>query len=399
VASRPHHPRWITPLLAWALATCALPVAAKTMYYVPTASGQTGAWVVSFGDSDKVRVVGQVGNRQGTYTDSGTEQVVTLNKALSYEYLSAPGDVDCHGQRYQKRYDLQQLVFRRDANVSSKKGKSSIVEIGVIVHVGGCTPGTVEPSGSPSDPGYPVQHFAENKRAPMADVAAGFTIAGFREGPAPDPYLNPFAQIAADRLTLDNATTARFLGSGTTVAASLNAEQWLVLAMPGFERGYTRIVLNSASGTETWMEAEFQDGKAQRVTNVMMVKPVPGASFGTKSEAARIWESFVGIGTNTPFFFTLYGNWTGETISKNIAANTESRVPLTWGFDGSDIVTSRTLGGGSVVATRRWQPLSRTGKYVVVMEEEVRKPSASPSFVYIPARVVFYVDRGKATPP
>ena len=382
------------------LSVLALPAAARTMFYVPVSFGQTGSWYVVFGSGGKARLVGQAGNRQGNYTDSGTEQVVTLGSALSYEYLSAPNDVDCNGKRYQKRYDLKQIIFRRGASVSANKGKSSVVEIGTIVHVGGCTPGATEPVGSVSDPGYEMHHRATNSRTPMTDVVAGFTMAGFREGAAPDAYLNPYAQIAADGLTLDDATTARFTGTDTTVAASLDAEQWLVLQMPGFQRGYTRILLNSASGTETWMEAEFSGGKPQRVTNVLMVKPMPGATFGTKSEASRMWESMIGLGTNNPFFFHLYGNWTGETVSKDIAAASAFRVPLTWRFDGGDVVTSRGVGSnGSTLAERRWLPLARTGKYIVVMEQEVRTPPASAAFVYIPWRVIFYLDRGKATPP
>ena len=113
-----------------------------------------------------------------------------------------------------------------------------------------------------------------------------------------------------------------------------------------------------------------------------------------------MWESMIGLGTNNPFFFHLYGNWTGETVSKDIAAASEFRGPLTWLFDFGDIVTKRGVGsGGLTLAERRWLPLSRTGKYITVMEQELRTPQGGATFVYIPWRVIFYLDRGKATPP
>jgi hypothetical protein len=385
--------------LVAALAASALPAAAKTMIYVPESYGFTGAWYVALNATDgKARLVGDVGAKAGTYTDNGIEILVSLSKPLSYEALTGPGKLDCNGQQYLRRTDIKQVLFRRVDGTGVNKGKSRVVEIGEVVDIGGCTPGAKTPFGSVSDEGFPMLHRSTASREPMTDVVAGFTIAGMREPLRPDPYSNPYASLAADVVNLESATAVRFKDSNSLVNAALTSDQWLVLDLPGFQRGYTRFSVNTGNGIETWLEAEWKDGKPQTVTNLMMTKPLPGASFGTKAATSRMWESFVGLGTNNPFLFYLYRDFTGDRVQKDIAAATETRTPIAWHYEDLEVVSSRTTAGGKLIE-RAWVPLGRTGKYMSVMELEVHTPPGGLPYVYIPPRVVFYVDRGAAYPP
>lgn len=395
--------RWIASRLAAALgialfAALAQPALARTMIYVPESYGLTGAWYAVLANDGKARLVGDVGAKSGTYTDNGIEILVTLTKPLSYEVLTGPNQLDCNGFQYLRRTDIQQVLFRRVDGTGVNKGKSRVVEIGQHVDIGGCTPGAKTAFGSVADEGYAMFHRSTANREPMTDVVAGWTIAGVRVPPRPDPYYSPYVLLDADVVTLESATTVHFQRSGQVVGAALNSDQWLVLDMPGFQRAYTRFSVNTGNGMEIWIEAEWKDGKPQTVTNVLMTKPLPGTNFGTKAATSRMWESFVGLGGNNPFFFYLYRDFTGDRVQKDLVAATEVRTAIAWRFDGPDVVTSRTIGGGAL-SERRWTPLGRTGKNMAVMEQEIRTPSGGTPYLYIPPRVVFYVDRGAAYPP
>ena len=377
------------------LAAWAVPAAAKTMIYVPESYGYTGSWYVVLKSDATARLVGEVGAKSGTYTDDGTEILVSLNKPLSYEFMSK--FLDCNGLQYTQRRDVKQVLFRRVDGSNVNKGKSRVVEIGEIVDVTGCTPGAKTAFGSVSDEGFPMLHLTTAKREPMTDAVAGLTIAGFREPPRPDPYYNPYVSLEADVVTFDTDTTVHFQRSGHVVNATLTSDQWLVLDMPTFQRGYTRVSINTSNGIETWLEATFKDGKPQTVTNVMMSKPLVGASFGTKAATSRMWESGLFVGSTHPFFFYLFRDFTGDRVETDLVAATEFHIPITWRYEGLDVVTSRTSNG--TLIERRWTPVGRTGKNMALMEQEIRTPSGGSPYVYIPARLTFYIDRGAAYPP
>lgn len=379
-------------LLTVGLAAMTLPAAAKNMFYVADGYGSSYAWYLVLNEADKkARLVGGLGSQAGTYTDNGTEILVTLNKPFS---SLLTGGLVCNQDQPTVRHDVEQVLFRRVDSTGVNSGKSQVVEIGKDTILDTCKAGEVIPFGSLSDEGTPMLHRSAAKRAAMIDVVAGLTLAGLREEV---DSADPSGRLQADIATLDSDTTVHFQRTGHVVNTTLTTDQWLVLQLPGGERGYTRVIVNASTGLESWIEADFKDGKPQKATGVLMVKPIPGASFGSKAEASRMWETTLFVGTNNPLYFYLYGNYNGEKISKDIAAADEYRQPITWRFDGGDIVQTRI--SSTNIYERRWTPLARTGKYVAVMESETKTPSVGAPSSFIPLRVNSYVDRGKATPP
>jgi hypothetical protein len=228
----------------------------------------------------------------------------------------------------------------------------------------------------------------------MTDVVAGLTIAGFREPARTGPLVNPPTDVAI----LEADATVRVIDSNSLVDAALSSDRRVVLQLAGFERACTRFSVNTGKGTEIRFEAEWKYGKPQSVTNVLLVKTAPGVSFGTKAAMSRMWESMIGFGTNHPVFACLHRDFTGERVFKDLAQTTESRRAITWRFEGTDVVMSRTNSGGMLIE-RRGMPLARTGKFMSVMEQEVHTPSGGSPYQYIPPRVVFHVDRSAACPP
>lgn len=216
-------------------AALATPVPAKTMICVPESHGAIGAGYVVLNSDGKARLVGNAGAKNGTFTDNGTEVLVTLKQPLSYQALTGPDPLDCNAQQYLRRYDIQKVLFRRVDGTNVNKGKSRVVEMGTITDVSGCTPGLVTPYGSPADEEDAMLHRNAGNREPMTDVVGGLTLAGMREPPRPDPYTSPYGVIDADVVTLESDTTVRFQRSGHVVTAAMTADRWLGLQMPGFQ--------------------------------------------------------------------------------------------------------------------------------------------------------------------
>ncbi len=382
-------------LLGWVgvaigLAAAALPAGAKTITYVPDGFGVYGAYVVEWKPASRARAVDWRGARTGTFTDDGVQRLVTLEAPFTYESTSV--DVGCDGNQYLQRFETHQIVFRQ-AEGTQTHGKTSVVEIGVIVDIDGCTPGKVVPFGSPGDVGSAWLNRGYGARVPMTDVLAGFSIAGFFETSLP---AGAFGSAPADIVTLDTATQLRFHATGTVVEAALNSEQWLVLHLPGLQLGYTRLSIDGTNTAETWLVGEFVGGKLQTVRETMMVKPVAGTSFGTLGQTARMWESWVGRGTDYPFFIYLYRNFSGDRVSKDLTDGSEFRTPIGWSYQGTNIVQTRTFGDRTY--ERTWVPLANKGNYRVVMEQEWSIPLVGTPTLRIAPRVNYYRNTGPATP-
>lgn len=384
-------------------ATCALlcgvmlgagPARAEVVAYVPTNIGASrGGYLVDWKAGQWARVVGVAGGGIGAFTDDGTQRVITLGAPLSY--ITYSSDLDCFDNQYLQRVDTRQFVFRKVAG-SVVKGSTEVVEIGTITALEGCSAGRIVPFGSVTEPGFVWRHRAFSAREPMTDVLPGFTIAGFTEGPGDDADpiggRNP---LGVDIVRLETPSSLRFQRTGTVVPAALDAEQWLMLQMPGFQRGYTRIAFDKASGAEIWLVANFRDGLPVQVLSTMMIKPVAGISFGSVAKSSRMWESAVGLGTNNPFYFYMYRDRTGARVSKDLTTGDEYHDPTIWDFVGSDIV--QTYSGG--IRRRTWAPLARNGKYMFVFEQEQRQFPGAPADLTIPPRTMFYIDRGPAVRP
>lgn len=376
----------VAGLLVASAAQAAIP---ETVYYTP-AHGTLATYLLSEPSTGRAKVTDPQGNYRGSLTDDGTLRVVSFDTPPSTISTLFP---DSCGNPYQLSRQVNQLAFRQVAG-TLRAGEAAVIEVGVETVLDGCDAGTTTPFGSLSDAGFPVAYRTMNNRAPMTDVVAGAQFAGFVESAVNPDVPFPTQDIG----TLLAGNQLRFETTGTVVPAAIDAKGWLVLSMPGFQRGFTRLVVDKSTGAETWLEAEFVSGKPATIKERLFTKPLAGAGFGSRSAAARIWESGLFVGTNNPFFFWLYRDFTGERVSQTIDPPTEVRQPITWAFDGLNIVQTRTPPDGSV-RTRTWKPIANVGKNRWVMEsEQILFPDGQLVDLILP-RVNFYVDRGAATPP
>jgi len=376
--------------IGWAVPAVA---AADSLSYVGEFYGSPGAYLLEPLPRGRARVVNRVGAGEGVATVLGAERTVNLDQPItSTTFASEPDVCDFYATQ---RQDVLTVLFRQ-LDGSTALGRTAVVEMGTLTNLDGCEIGKVTPFGAPTDAGNTMLHRAMSLRAPMTDLVPGAFLAGMKET-QPDPAVSGFAP--ADVVKFLAGSRLRFLSSGSTVNASLNAAGWQVLGLAGFERGYTRLSVDPDSGAETWLEADFVGGQPVTVNSTLMVKPARGASFGSVAQASRMWESGLFVGSPNPFFIYLYRDGTGERVSQFPDTGEESRTPITWAFDGLNIVQQRSIGDGTIKLSRTWQPLATRGLNHFVMESElVDYGDGNGPQVFFPARVNFYVDRGRATP-
>ena len=370
-------------LIASCLPGAALAAATKSTAYFKAGDGSSNAYLIDWKPNNRARVASILGAQPGGVANDGTQKLITLDHPLSTTYLNYD---DC-GEEIQQRQDVNQVVVR-----DLTGGVSQLVDIGTITNIGGCQDGLVTLFGSPTDEGASLKRLAMSARPPVTDLVPGTVIAGFSE----DIMLPGETAVAQDVATVQ-AGTVQFQTSGHIVGAAFDANQWLVINLPTGQRAYTRLAVDSKTGGETWLMADWVGGKAQRVEETLVVKPAAGAGFGTVTQASRMWNSGLFIESRTPFFFYLYKNGTGERVLKDLDLGTESRTPIpAWDFEGLNLVQHRPFGPGS--RDRTWVPLTNVGKNHWVMESETAD-DGSGAIVLIKPRVNYYLDTGKAVPP
>jgi len=361
----------------------------KSIAYYALSEGNQSAYLIDWNSvQKKARVAGNGGASSGTYVDDGTQKVITLAQPLSETWLYS---YDACGTVY-ARSATRQVVVR-----DLPDGVTQTVEIGERTQIGGCQDGEVTPYGSVTDEGTSMKRLSMSARPSMSDVQPGLEIAGFSE----DHLAFADLYYAQDVVWLDFNGRARFRKTGDAVPAAVNAKQWLVMTLPpGDQRAFTRLAVNNTTQGETWLMAGWVNDQATWVVKQLVVKTQEGAGFGTVTQASRKWESGLFRGTLQPLFIYLYQDATGERVSKDLDAGTETRTPIdSWGFQGLTLWQDRLISGGAYVSTRRWQPLRNEGmKTRWVLETEVRVQDGV-DVVSIKPRVNYYVDTGKAVPP
>jgi hypothetical protein len=377
-----------------AVAPAAASSATQVAYYPVPGTGTTDGLLVDWLSATRARVVNTTGARLASVTHDGSQLVFTLDDPLSQVGLW--GEFDSCGEFSPRRRDTNQIVVRQVSG-GVIRGTSQMVEIGTLTHTEGCDVGVSVPFGALTDPGVTVNRLAMVARPPMIDLLPGTRFAGFSE----QPWLSDIEVfVAADVVTLYAGGQALFSTSGRVVPAAFNADRWFVLNFGTFERAYTRLEVDHATGAETWMRAEWSGGQAQRIAAELMVKLVGPVGFGSEAQASRVWESGLFIASQRPFFLDLYQGGTGERVLKDLDAGTETRQPITWAFSGGNIVQTRSSGGGTLQFERTWVPLRNRGEKIrFVMESETLAIDGGPPGVNIAPRVNFYIDRGAAVPP
>lgn len=388
-----HARAWRAAALMIASVAAAGPApAATTIGYLPQTFSTTFAYLVEVQSPTRVRVTNIIGSAAGSVTEIVGGRLATLDRPIAVDVVAA--DTDACGIQPVQRQETRQVLIRQIAG-SPLQGRSEVVELGTLTNLTGCEVGKVTPFGSLDEAGLPTRHLTLAQRPPVTDLGPGVDLAGPKE--APKPADNPYDTLSADVVRFLPGGRVRFSATGLEVPAVPNADGWLVLQMPGFQRGYLRLFVDPTTGAEAWLQAEFANGRPATVEQALMVKAQSGASFGTVVQASRRWESGLFVGTAAPFAVYLYSDFTGDRVSLDPITGQPVYAPITWGFDGLDIVQDRPAGVG-VTARRTWVPLRNNGIYRFVIEREDLLFSGGQNPRITP-RVNFYIDRGRAVPP
>lgn len=363
--------------------------------YVPplgTASTSVtlGTYLIDWQAGQRARVVSMHGAGTGSVAGTLAQRVVALDGPLSRP--EDIGEPDSCGEYVPRRVDITHLVVR-PLRGDDTRGSSQIVEMGKVVTLEGCDAGQERPFGATTDAGVTLERVAMALRPLPIDLLPGTRLAGFSDLPW-EPNGDP--QMAIDIVTLYAGGQALFQRSGQVVPAQW-ADRWLRLSLPTFDRAYTRLMIDDATGAETWLRAEWVNGQPQRVWATLVVKVADSAGFGTAQQASRLWEAGLFSATPQPFFVALYQGGSGERISKDLTTGTESRSPITWAMAGKNIQQTRQVFEASIVRT--WMPLRNHGSKVrFVMEIDFFYGNDGSSGEWLAPRINFYIDRGPAVP-
>jgi hypothetical protein len=362
--------------------------ATQSVIYTLQDKSQWATWLVDWNTKKHTaHVTDSTGAGDGSFTDDGTQRVITLAAPISYMTTQ----VDCNFENeFDQRVDVTQIVIRPTTG-TAKRGASQVVEIGTTTDLGGCTPGLVTPFGSPTDPGLAANYVDMNLRPSLDDLAPGVQLAGMSETPATP--VNDATQLVAQVATFGTGTLT-FADTGDVVTTSMS-DGWIVADFGTFQRGYTRIARDAKTGLETWVFAPWSAGGPAIVQSTMMVKPNAAAGFGTRNAAAHDWESGLFVDSVDPTYMDLFRDLTGQFIIHNLDGSGDAVRDITWMLQGTNLVIQRPVG-----VTRTWRPIANYGKNHFVLENEVGfDPTCQCTFDRILPRVNYYIDEGKSTPP
>ena len=375
-------------LLAQFHAGAALAAGTLSVAYSPEDTSVVNAYVVDWKPKSRAFVTEAFVAGGGSYTDDGTQRLVTFDGAGMPAYdLTA---YDCNGLPFQQLVEITQMVFR-PVSGTLRKGTSQVVEIGYTVDEGGCTPGLKTPFGSPTDPGLSTSNLDMANRASIADLVPGAQLAGPSEDPPP---ASGFFYDLTEQVTTFGNGTLTFDGTGHTWPESV-VNGWIVLDFGTFQRAYTRLTRNAKTGVETWLAGGWQGGAPMNVQNVVLAEPNALAGFGGRKGAAHDWDNGLFMKSGTITEYDLYRDFTGLRIFNGDVGNGQ---PVTWALKGANLVVTRVTSTYKLIRT--WAPFADYGKNHFVIENEDRY-DLSGQYIgpnVIP-RVNWYVDEGKSTEP
>lgn len=375
-----------------ATAFSAQAAARSQVSYVPDPSLDT-AYLVDWNTSTAAaHVTLNTGEADGTYTDDGTQRLVTLTTPIS----ETVPYFDMCGNTVNQTTSLQQLVFR-PVSGTARRGSAQVVEIGVVTIDAGCEAGST-PYGSPSDAGTATTLLDMSLRPSISDLTPGTKLAGMAE--ASIDGLDSAFQVPAQVVTFGSGNVS-FDDTHDIVGTNV-ANGWTVLFFAdGHRTAYTRLSRNTTSGVETWLVGPWSAGSPTRVHRLLMVQPNAAAGFGTRNQAAHSWLSGLFAATDPRPWFDLYRDYTGAMIYRNAADGTVvSSMPAKWKFIGPDIQIKRSTDFTVNWRQRTWVPLANYGKNHFVMEsEDFYDAVGGFQFNIILPRVNFYVDNGPSVEP
>ena len=350
-----------------------------------------GAYLVDWNTArHTARVTQRLGNSTGTYTDDGTQRIVTLATPISESDDAA----DTCGEEVTQITTTTQLVFRPAG--APKKGTAQVVPIGTVTTVGGCAPGTV-PFGSPTDAGTTLSRLDMSLRASTADLPNA-QLAGLSETPMDGVAT---ATLLVQQVALFDAggNVSSFVESGDFVS-STTVNGWIVVSFPdGHQSGFTRLT-QDAGGVEAWLAAPWANNAPTAVHNLLMTKVDGSGGWAGTKGAARNWFEAIFANTDTLPYFDLLRDHTGNFVQVAADGSGQSTMPATWAFEGANLQIQRSYDLTTGFRERTWVPLANHGKTHFVLEHEDRYDAdGNFSGNNILPRVNYYVDEGPGTQP
>lgn len=380
--------------LVGSIQTAAAAPQGRVAYYMEWGYGLFDAILIDWNTPNRVRLVNGSGAQLGTAARVATQTTIALDAPISK--LQIDGSLDSCGMQPTQRRDTTGFIVR-DIAGDANRGRSQVVELGTLTNVDGCDVGLVTPFGAAADVGTTMKRLAMAERPPSKDLVPGTVLAGLGELEWPVDY-DYFWET--DLVTLYAGNLALFGRSGHVVPAEFNGDKWLVLGLPQGQRAFTRLEIDDETGAEAWMRAEWSGGLPQRVITDLVVKTDTKAGFGTERQASRIWEIGLFYKLQDKSQFRLYLGGTGERLDLYLSEGSVTHIPITWGFVGKNIVIRRLVGAGPTQRERTWIPLRNGGDRVrFVMESENNIYSDGSVRPFIPPRVNFFIDRGRAVAP
>lgn len=375
-----------------AFAACAAGANATGVAYYP-GFDLDGAYLVDWNTAQHTaRVTLSQGVSNGSYTDNGTQRVITLASPISV----TSDNFDACNQEVTQVTTTTQLVFRPAG--APKKGTAQVVSIGTITTIGGCAPGTV-PFGSPTDAGTTVSRLDMSLRPATTDLANA-QLAGMSEtamSGANDS--GSFVQQVA--LFDGGGNVSSFVETGDFVS-STNVNGWIVVSYAdGHQSGYTRLTQDTATGIETWLAAPWVNNAPTAVHNTLMTKVDGSGGWAGTKGASRNWLESIFADSDTLPYFDLYRDHTGAFVDVSAAdGSVLGTMPATWAFEGANLQIQRTYDPATGFRQRTWVPLANHGKLHFVLEHEDYY-DADGNFLFngILPRVNYYADQGPATKP
>jgi hypothetical protein len=377
---------------ALAASLCACPTLASAAEksteraYVYPSFSSWYAFVVDWNVDHTGRVAGDQGAGTGTWTDDGTQRAFTLDTPFSYIGYG-PVD-DCDNLQVMERIDTTQYVFRPvSGNFGS--GTAQVVEIGTETDLSGCTPGKVTPFGSLTDPGTPMRYIGKDQWASFNELAPGSQFAGMTEAALP---AFPDEIVPAVTTATFDAGIATFADTGDALAYTL-VDGWIVVTLAsGQQRAYARLTTDFKTGVESWLAADWSNGRPGLLMSTLIAEPNAAAGFGDLQQQAHQWKSGLFIRSQViTSIMDLLQDYTGTWIQIPYGEGPLD-FPVTWSMDGANLVIHRIVEGAP--RDRTWTPIANHGTYHFVYETEVTQGT-----VLIPPRVNFEVDKGPGTPP
>lgn len=371
----------------------------QTAYYAPS-YGQASAllvdWFVDPNDpaQSTARLVDRDGVVAGKWWHEDGGRMLALDQP---RVLDGGTTGDSCGQQVPIRITQTRFLFKTTSGYV-RRGQTAVTvdEQGVMSE--GCDAGKVLWKFTIADATMPHNHLLMTEAKGHADLVGGGRMAGLSEA-LRDGSGTVWAMPQDVTRFERGRSIVRFERTGTRVPYTQGPTGWLVLNFPWGQRGYMRLDRDTYDA-EAWLMADLQDGEPKWVEEVHAVMTLRSASFGELNNTARVWQA--GFTLNQPenmYVNRLFRDGSGERGTWNSLTDVGNFSPMTWRYEGANVVHRIPWGGSATEYRQRtWEPVRTVGSQQWVMEEDIVYPANGTPWTFIPRRVHLQVDLGPSQP-